>query len=315
MFTSLGRVHQVLREELEPTDGCCTQKHLFAIHSQENNSSSLSLPHGCSGSEKVEIEPYVLVHHEREGLQPARREICKGILLNCRIPTPVIAIEELPQKMLTYDSTVVLQPSENCIRDDLALEALIISTAAYAGRGIGASELRANNAAKVYLSICLGLQAAGVLSIQRVPALWIDIGDQAYKAKTDEPTSNEDQSITSSCDQEHGGLAERKFLTTGSAERKECNDFSVAPSLGEDPYPQPLLVMERKAASSQHSQENNPICRVALRLYGLQQLEREVDKLSLHTNAAYYAVGQAYSDAIETIIDGLPETRAPASDI
>lgn len=183
MFTSLGRVHQVLREELEPTDGCCTQKHLFAIHSQENNSSSLSLPHGCSGSEKVEIEPYVLVHHEREGLQPARREICKGILLNCRIPTPVIAIEELPQKMLTYDSTVVLQPSENCIRDDLALEALIISTAAYAGRGIGASELRANNAAKVYLSICLGLQAAGVLSIQRVPALWIDIGDQAYKVR------------------------------------------------------------------------------------------------------------------------------------
>jgi hypothetical protein len=32
-------------------------------------------------------------------------------------------------------------------------------------------------------SICLGLQADGVLSIQHVPALWIDIGDQAYKVR------------------------------------------------------------------------------------------------------------------------------------
>lgn len=61
------------------------------------------------------------------------------------------------------------------------LQDLIASTAAYVGPGVGLDDLRANNAANVYLSICLGLQAAGVLSIQHVPALWIDIGDQAYK--------------------------------------------------------------------------------------------------------------------------------------
>ena len=78
--------------------------------------------------------------------------------------------------MLTYDSTVVLQPTENSIKDDPALQDLIASTAAYVGPGVGLDDLRANNAANVYLSICLGLQAAGVLSIQHVPALWIDIG-------------------------------------------------------------------------------------------------------------------------------------------
>lgn len=76
---------------------------------------------------------------------------------------------------------MLLQPNEKSVRADLALEALIHSIAAYAGPGIGVDDLRANNAAKVYLSICLGLHEAGVLSIQHVPALWIDIGDQAYK--------------------------------------------------------------------------------------------------------------------------------------
>jgi hypothetical protein len=85
--------------------------------------------------------------------------------------------------MLTYDSTVVLRPTEKSIKDDPALQDLIASTAAYVGPGVGLDDLRANNAANVYLSICLGLQAAGVLSIQHVPALWIDIGDQAYKVR------------------------------------------------------------------------------------------------------------------------------------
>lgn len=76
---------------------------------------------------------------------------------------------------------MLLQPTENSVRADPALQALIGSTAAYAGPRVGVDDLRANNAAKVYLSICLGLQEAGVLSIQHVPALWIDIGDQAYK--------------------------------------------------------------------------------------------------------------------------------------
>ena len=34
-----------------------------------------------------------------------------------------------------------------------------------------------------HLSISLGLQAAGVLSIQHVPALWIDVRDQEYKVR------------------------------------------------------------------------------------------------------------------------------------
>lgn len=78
-------------------------------------------------------------------------------------------------------------------------------------------------------------------------------------------------------------------------------DFSIAPLTFQYTCVTPSTLISPNTTSPDGSQELevDPIRRVALRLYRLQQLEKQGDKLSLYTNNAYYAVEKAYSDATE----------------
>ncbi|KAK9893242.1 hypothetical protein P389DRAFT_176267 [Cystobasidium minutum MCA 4210] len=241
--------------------------------------------------------------------------------------------------MLTYDSTVVLQPTGSSIKDDPALQDLIASTAAYVGPGVGLDDLRANNAANVYLSICLGLQAAGVLSIQHVTALWIDIGDQAYKicfsAPGDALETSQDQPLDLNYTQsEQRRENSSKLLQARDPRcmhlRKEskrnqhmagfltavetlvqCNDFSLAPATCPTAWELLLPSRNPNVPSPHDSQANetDPIRRVVYRLYRLEQLEKPAENLSLCTNNAYHAVRLAYKEAVETAVNGIHKSN------
>ena len=76
-----------------------------------------------------------------------------------------------------------LYPAEDWLQGDDALAMLLTSVGAYTADDRGNEQTRAQNAAKVYLAFCLGLQKAGVLSIQHAPHLWIDIGETSFKVR------------------------------------------------------------------------------------------------------------------------------------
>ena len=63
------------------------------------------------------------------------------------------ATEHSEEHASSIRSTVVLQPTENSIRDDPDLQALITSTPVQVGPGVRLDDLRENNAANVYLYI------------------------------------------------------------------------------------------------------------------------------------------------------------------
>lgn len=68
-----------------------------------------------------------------------------------------------------------LYPAEVRLQGDDALATLLTSVGASTTDNIGNEQTRAQNAAKVYPSFCLGLQKAGILSIWHAPHFWIDI--------------------------------------------------------------------------------------------------------------------------------------------
>lgn len=73
----------------------------------------------------------------------------------------------------------------------------------------------------------------------------------------------------------------------------QSHHFSIAPSTGENASGQFLSLRNLNGPSPHDSQEIDPIRQVVLRLHCLEQLDKQADKLSLYTNNAYHAVGQA----------------------
>lgn len=81
----------------------------------------------------------------------------------------------------------LLTPRRDWIAGDPALVDLVASTASYTGKGTGTHEIRAENAGKAYLALCLGLQEAGLLDLAHAPTLWIDVGERAFKVGSVSP--------------------------------------------------------------------------------------------------------------------------------
>lgn len=74
-----------------------------------------------------------------------------------------------------------LHPAEDRLQGDNALATLLTCVEASTADNIRNEQTRVQNAAKVYLSFCLGLQKAGILSIRHAPHLCIDIGETSFK--------------------------------------------------------------------------------------------------------------------------------------
>ena len=79
--------------------------------------------------------------------------------------------------------SITLYPAEDWLQGDDATATLLSSVGAYTADNMGNEQTRAHNAAKVYLAFCLGLQKAGVLSIQHALHLWVDIGETSFKVR------------------------------------------------------------------------------------------------------------------------------------